>query len=65
LKPWEEGASLEEAEFRQYQDKSGQYLIVYLDKKYWVYYEDYSEKTKRLLGKFRKASDVDKALKRR
>lgn len=64
LKPWEEGASLEEAEFRQYQDKSGQYLIVYLDKNYWVYYEDLSEQKKRLLGKFRKASDVDKALKR-
>lgn len=65
LKPWEEGASLEDAEFRQYQDKSGQYLIVYLDKNYWVYYEDHSEQKKRLLGKFRKASDVDKALKRR
>lgn len=65
LKPWEEGSTLEEAEFRQYQDKSGQYLIVFLEKKYWVYYEDYSEKKKRLLGKFRKVSDVDKTLKRR
>jgi hypothetical protein len=65
LKPWEEGASLEEAEFRQYQDNGGQYLIVYLDKKYWVYYEDYSEKKQRLLGKYRKVSDIDKTLKRR
>lgn len=64
LKPWEEGASLEEAEFRQHQDNGGQYLIVCLDKKYWVYYEDYSEKKQRLLGKYRKVSDVDKALKR-
>ena len=65
MEHWEESAPQKEAEFRQYQNNSGQYLIVYLDKKYWVYHEDDSGKKKRLLGMFRKASDVDKALKRR
>lgn len=65
MEHWEESAPQKEAEFRQYQDNSGQYLIVYLDMKYWVYYEDDSGKQKQLLGKFRKVSDVDKALKRR
>ena len=65
MEHWEEGAPQKEAEFRQYHNNSGQYLIVYLDKKYWVYYETNSGKKKLLLGKFRKASDVDKALKRR
>ena len=65
MEHWEEGAPQKEAEFRQYQNNSGQYLIVYLDKKYWVYYEDNSGKKKQLLGMFSKASDVDKAIKRR
>ena len=39
MEHWEEGAPQNEAEFRQYHNNGGQYLIVYLDKKYWVYYE--------------------------
>jgi len=65
MEHWEESAPQKEAEFRQYHNNSGQYLIVYLDKKYWVYYEDDSGKKKQLLGKSSKASDVDNALKRR
>lgn len=65
MEHWEQGPPQKEADFRQYQDNSGLYLIVYLEKKYWVYKEDYSENKKRLVGKFRKSADVDKALKRR
>ena len=62
---WEEGASQDEAEFRQYYDNGNQFLILYLDKKYWVYREILAEKKREFVGKFRKASDVDKALRRR
>lgn len=63
MERWEQGPPQKEAEFRQYQDNSGLYLIVYLSKKYWVYKEDHSGNNKRLIGKFSKVSDVDKALK--
>ena len=62
---WEEGASQDEAEFRQYYDNGNQFLILYLDKKYWVYREILAEKKRGFVGKFRKVSDVDKALRRR
>ena len=65
MEHWEESAPQKETEFRQYQNNSGQYLIVYLDKKYWVYREILAEKKREFVGKFRKASDVDKALRRR
>lgn len=65
LKHWEEGTPQDEAEFRQYYDNGNQFLILYLDKKYWVYREILTEKKREFVGKFRKASDVDKAIKRK
>ena len=65
MKHWEEGASQDEAEFWQYHDNGSQFLILYLDKKYWVYREILAEKKREFVGKFRKASDVDKAIKRK
>jgi len=63
MEHWEQSAPQKEAEFRQYNYNGEQYLIVYLGKKYWLY-KDYPKSKKRLLGKFSKVSDVDKALKR-
>ena len=65
MKLWEEGAPQDEAESRQYHDNGNQFLILYLDKEFWVYREILAEKKREFVGKFRKASDVDKAIKRK
>lgn len=61
-KNWEESVPQENAEIRRYQGKTGLYLIVYLDKKYWVYREDFTDGKQHLIGKYNTVSKVNEVL---
>lgn len=61
---WEESVPQKNAEIRRHQGKTGIYLIVYLNKKYWVYRDDFADGKQHLIGKYNTVSKVNEVLNR-